>query len=71
MNRTKIEIATSSSSGTRKCLVCEEFIRDRTIIIDFTTHDGEDFVDRATNNLIMHASCAASLFQVMSTITRF
>lgn len=54
---TIITASTAASSGTRTCFVCEERITDRTLLIDFSTHDTQ----RAVNQIAVHLSCAGRL----------
>lgn len=76
MRNTEIVVSKASSSGSRFCFICEERIKDRTVLIDFLStvqevqeetkeeSSGESLhvvVERSCDQLCCHPKCAKNL----------
>lgn len=65
---TDISVCLAASSGSRYCLVCEEEIDDRTVIIDFQTVIGNRRIERECTQLSLHVACAEKLSAEISSL---
>lgn len=66
--KTIISPCIASSSGSRHCLVCEEKIQNRTIVVDFFTADQFGEVDRGSDQFVCHPDCALELHRQLRLI---